>query len=220
MKQWKTQVINDNPTYPFLLVDNWYNKDEEKAVWRELDFLSSIPKDEIDRAETTIVAKDRVTKKPLSNAYRFYIDNLYNRRDMSPIFRAMKKQQTPEFHKLLESGCMPYARSFTSTNKDSTLVSYYEDSDHYKPHFDVFEWTCLIWLVREPIRFSGGDFSFPEPDIDIKLKNNRMIIFPSCYLHSVSPLKFKNKPDEFGYGKYTITHFYYTTPDGRVNENK
>ena len=41
MKQWKTQVINDNPSYPFLLVDNWYNKDEEKAVWKELDFLSS-----------------------------------------------------------------------------------------------------------------------------------------------------------------------------------
>jgi len=37
-------------------------------------------------------------------------------------------------------------------------------------------------------------------------------MFPCCFLHSVTPIKFHTKPQETGYGKYTITHFYYNKP--------
>ena len=52
---------------------------------------------------------------------------------------------------------------------------------------------------------------------EIKLKNNRMVMFPCCYLHSVSPIKFHTKPKKIGYGKYTITHFFYSVPTGKVD---
>ena len=210
-QNWKVLVVNDNPTFPFVVVDNWYTPNEEKAVWKELDFLSTTPKNQIDRAENTIVARD-LDGTAKSNAYRFYIEDFYKKRELSPIINCMYKQRTPEFQKIIEDNCIPYARSFLSSNADSSLLSYYEESDHYKPHHDVSLWTCLIWMVREPRLFDGGDFKLNEPDVEIKLKNNRMVMFPSCFLHSVSPIKFHTQPKDMGYGRYCITHFYNSKP--------
>ena len=209
---WDVKVVNDNPTFPFVVVDNWYTPNEEKAVWKELDFFSATPKVQIDRAENTIVARNSDGSSK-SKAYRFYIESFYQKRELSPILNCMYKQRTPEFRNII-SECMPYARSFLSSNSDSSLLSYYEENDHYESHHDTFLWTCLIWMVREPRLFNGGDFKLNEPDIEVKLKNNRMVMFPCCYLHSVSPVKFHTQPKEIGYGRYTITHFYYSIPKG------
>ena len=214
VNNWEVNVVKDNPTFPFIVVDNWYNEAEEKAVWKELDFLSALPRENIDRAETTIVARNP-DGTARSNAYRWYLEGVYNQenRHHSHIWNCQYKQRSPEFHKHIMQ-CMPYGRSFLSSDKDSTLLSYYEDNDHYKPHHDTFHWTNLIWMVREPRLFDGGDFKLNEPNIEVKLKHNRAVFFPCCYLHSVSPVKFHTKPKEIGYGRYTITHFYYSTPSG------
>ena len=209
---WDVKVVNDNPTFPFLVIDNWYTPNEEKAIWKELDFFSVTPKDQIDRAENTIVARNKDGSSK-SKAYRFYIEEYYNKRKISPILNYMYKQRSPEFHKIIKD-CTPYSRSFPTSNMDSTLISYYEEDDHYEPHHDVFLWTCLVWMVKEPRLFNGGDFKLNEPDIEVKLKNNRMVMFPCCYLHSVSPVKFHTQPKEIGYGRYTITHFYCGIPNG------
>ena len=42
-----------------------------------------------------------------------------------------------------------------------------------------------------------------------------MSLLPICVLHSVSQVKFHTQPKEIGYGRYTITHFYYSYPDGK-----
>ena len=150
---WDVKVVNDNPTFPFVVVDNWYTPNEEKAVWKELDFFSATPKVQIDRAENTIVARNSDGSSK-SKAYRFYIESFYQKRELSPILNCMYKQRTPEFRNII-SECMPYARSFLSSNSDSSLLSYYEENDHYESHHDTFLWTCLIWMVREPRLFNG-----------------------------------------------------------------
>jgi len=213
-QNWKVQIVKDNPTFPFIVIDNWYTPNEEKAVWKELDYYSSMPREKIDRAENTIVARNS-DGSSRSKAYRFYTGEYYTNEGLSKsaIFNSMYKQRTPEFHKIIEQ-CMPYGRSFTSSNSDSTLISYYEEDDHYEPHHDTFLWTNCIWMVREPRLFNGGDFDFPESGHEIKLKHNRAIFFPCCYLHRVSPVKFHTQPKEIGYGRYTITHFYYAIPNG------
>jgi len=205
-QNWDVKVIKDDPTYPFIVIDNWYNSNEEKAVWKELDFFCATPKEQIDRAENTIVARDDngVSK---SNAYRFYLEEFYKKREISPILNCTYKQRTDQFHKIIKE-CLPYSRSFHSSNFDTGMVSYYEEKDHYKPHHDTMLWTCLIWMVREPRLFDGGNFRIDDIDTEIKLKNNRMIMFPSCFLHSVTPIKFHTQPKNIGYGKFTITHFY------------
>ena len=85
---------------PFLVIDNWYTPNEEKAVWKELDFFSATPKDKIDRAENTIVARNE-DGSSRSKAYRFYIEEFYNKRELSPIINCMYKQLTPEFHNII-----------------------------------------------------------------------------------------------------------------------
>jgi len=209
-QHWKVQVVKDNPTYPFIVIDNWYTPQEEKNIWKELDWYSS--HEQIDRAENTIVARDKEGNS-LSKAYRFYMNEYYTQKgyEKSHVANYMYKQRTPEFHKIMDE-CMPYGRSFQSSNGDSTLISYYEEDDHYKPHHDTFLWTNLIWFYKEPKLFSGGDFDFPESGYEVKLKHNRAVFFPCCYQHRVSPVKFHTKPKEIGYGRYTITHFYYSKP--------
>ncbi len=204
---WKPQLVDLDPNFKFLLVDNWYTPEEEEAVWSELDFYNHQPN--IQRAESTIVARDK-NDKPLSNSYRFYMTDYYTEvgYKKSPITNCMYKQKTPEFHHMLKD-ILPYSRSFFSTNRDSTLISYYEENDHYSSHCDTFMWTNLIWFVREPRKFDGGDFDFPESKIQVKLKHNRAIFFPSCYLHRVSPIKFHTPIEKKGEGRFTITHFYY-----------
>tara|TARA_B100001059_G_C17618332_1_gene468181 strand:+ start:179 stop:829 length:651 start_codon:yes stop_codon:yes gene_type:complete len=209
---WKVQIVKDNPTYPFLVIDDWYTPTEEKAIWKELDFLGANPKEHQQRAENTIVARHKNgTSK--SKAYRWYPHDFYADTAISPIFNTRYKQRTTEFHNIIKE-CVPYSRSFLSSNADTTIISYYEEDDHYESHHDTFHWTCLIWMVREPRLFTGGDFDFPESGYEVKLKNNRAVFFPCCYNHRVSPVKFHTQPKEFGYGRYTITHFYYSTPIG------
>ena len=213
-QNWEVKIVKNNPTFPFVVVDNWYTPAEEKAVWKELDFFSSMPRENIHRAENTIVARN-TDGSSKSKAYRFYINEYYTEvgRKRSAIHNCMYKQRSTEFHNILQE-CQPYYRSFSGSNNDTSLVSYYEDGDHYAAHHDSFQWTNLIWFVREPRLFDGADFDFPESGYEVKLKHNRAIFFPCCYLHRVKPLKFHTKPKDIGYGKYTITHFYYTLPDG------
>ena len=211
-QNWKVQVVKDNPTFPFIVIDNWYTTQEEKNIWKELDFYSS--QEKIDRAENTVVARNPDGSSK-SKAYRFYTGEFYTHKGYhkSHVHNYMYKQRTPEFHKIIDE-CKPYGRSFLSTTNDSTLISYYEEDDHYEPHHDTMQWTNLIWMVREPRLFEGGDFDFTESGYEVKLKHNRAVFFPCCYLHRVSPVKFHTTPKEIGYGRYTITHFYYSTPKG------
>ena len=77
-------------------------------------------------------------------------------------------------------------RQFPETNRDTSFISYYEDADNFKPHFDVFQFTALIWLYKEPRDFEGGDLILHDfENKKIELKNNRLVFFPSYYLHSV-----------------------------------
>ena len=225
-QNWIVNVNKDNPVFPFIVIDNWYTPGEEIAVWKELDFISCAPRHTHKKAENTIVATD-VDGNAKSNAFRFYLSSFYNEDVISPIMNTMYKQRSPEFHNII-ADILPQSRSYFSCNGDSSMISYYEDKQFYRPHHDTFSWTCLIWMVREPRKFTGGDFILNEPEVEIKLKNCLMVMFPCQFLHEVTPVVMKEKTDKMGYGRYTITHFYYSAPDGdrknlinrEVTENK
>ena len=212
-QKWKVKVLKDGKT-PFVLFDNWYTPNEEKNIWKELDWYSS--QDNIERAENTYVATYD-DGKPKSKASRFHIEEYFTEagKRKSHIFNYMYKQRTPEFHSIVGE-IKPYCNSFFATNSDATLISYYEDSEYYEPHYDNYAWSMLIWFVREPKLFNGGDFYFPDSKQKVKLKHNRAIFFPSMLEHGVSPVKMKTEPKEVGYGRYTITHFYISMPPGNI----
>ncbi len=213
-QNWITHKFDKNPTYPFLVVDNWYTPEEEKAIWSELDLFKNMP--DIHRAEDTIVAREKDgTAK--GHSYRWYTANFYTRDvyDRMPIERMLYKVRSDEFRDLIDH-CAPYKRSFKVSNKNTNLISYYESNDYYDSHFDSFAWTHLVWFYREPKAFEGGDFYLEEPDVEVKCKHNRAIFFPCPYLHAVKPIKMLDETLPFGHGRWTITHFYYTEPQGEV----
>ncbi len=205
-QDWKIDVVNNNDKYPYIIIDNWYTKSEDKAVWKELEFYNSLPKHIIDRAENTAVAIKG--GKSLGKSYRWYLDFLYTKdgRYQSAILNCLYKASSPEllYH---TKDLDPYHNMLKSSSKIRSLVSYYEDKDYYDEHFDTYHWTLLIWYFKEPKKFKGGDFCFTVPKSNIECKHNRAVLFPSCYTHKITPIEMNNSEEEKN-GRYTITHFY------------
>jgi len=210
----KPQFVNKHTHFPCLLIDDWFTEDEQKSIWAELDFFTS--KEKFYRAEDTITAK-YASGEPKGFSYRTYIDAVYRNGERdSSIIKLRKKMHTDEFYNMIEEA-MPQARNFRDTTHTSNLISYYEENDRYESHIDNFNFTSLIWFHREPKMYEGGDFILNDTNTEIVSKHNRMIIIPGYYKHQVTPLKWINKPNDLGYGRYTITHFHYTTPVGKVD---
>ena len=208
---WKIKIFGKGTTYPFVLIDNWFLPHEEEAVWSEIDFYlrnAFIFKSAGSEEDSVARNPDKTSK---AQNKRLFLDDLYKNRGASHIINCSYKQRQPFFKKLLEENCQPYYRSLSQTNTDRTMLTVYGDGDHYNTHFDATVWTCLIWLVQEPKFFDGGDFEFTDINEVIELKNNRMVIFPSCFNHKVYPLKYHDK-DDHRVGKFTITHFYSRIP--------
>lgn len=87
-------------------------------------------------------------------------------------------------------------------NSDWTMISRYQDADHYKPHKDNALFTTLLWLNRTPQQFTGGDLTFTTHQHTIEYRNNRCVIFPSVTTHEVSPVKMNGEN-----GRYCISNF-------------
>ena len=134
-QRWKAGAVLDDIRYPYVIVDDWYTEEEEKAVWKELDFYNTM--DQKARAENTIVAKKNGV--PLANSYRFYVEDYYrqNHRHVSKILSGDYKARAVEFHKIVEK-CFPnvlefFLKSITTSN---TLP--------FKT-FIYFIWGYLVW---------------------------------------------------------------------------
>lgn len=94
-------------------------------------------------------------------------------------------------------------------NQFSTLVSYYTESDYYANHIDDSIFTVVVYVYKQPKKFSGGDIVL-QSYIDgtmatVESLSNRAIIFPSVTPHSVKPVHLSN--DTGGDGRFCITHF-------------
>ena len=194
----------------YLVIDDWYEEDTFKKVIKELDYLSCTPmvrsEDGSDSAKTT----DGVSK---AKSFRVYPEELYTDKGCaySPILSSLKKMQQKDFHDKVsdtfKNTGTALAEGFTSTNASSTIISYYENNDKYDEHYDVFQYTVLIWVYKEPKLFKGGDLVFPKLNETVECKNNRMILFPSFYYHAVTPIKMETNKENCG--RYAITHFFY-----------
>ncbi len=200
------KIYNEDKVFPYLVIDNFYNQKEQDLIWEELKYHKDLFK--IDEGSPSYgVAWDENNKK-IADLKRIYLDDIYkeNRKD-SNILSLYQKIISPE---VLENyrHTTPSWRTFEITNTDSSLISYYENGDKYKEHFDSFMHSCLIWFYKEPKRFSGGDLKFTQPNKTVMCKHNRMILFPSYYLHEVDEVKMDDKYCGKDLGRYCITHFY------------
>ena len=206
---WQPIIVNKNKEFPFLIIDNWCNEEEQSLIWKELDYFLSFSKDIIPRAENgTDVARNE-KEESLAKGYRFYLNQYFTNEGskFSHILNLNYKFKNLNFHSLVKDTC-DIGRLFSHTNHNSTMITYYESEDFYKEHYDISYFTSLVWFFKNPKNFSGGELNFPEINTTVNLKNNRMLLFPSYYIHKVTPIKFLNKKEKLGYGKFTISNFF------------
>ena len=201
--------VNSGEVFPFIVSDNWYSPEEEKLIWKELDFYYR--QDNLEPAAEYSAMHEGV---PLSNSWRIYPQRIFSPsyKAISSIMSAMKKFHDKEFQDFIKKA-MPQGAQFCTSNKDSTIISYYEDAQEYKTHHDQPQFTVLIWFYKEPVKFTGGDLVFTQPNIPVKCKYNRMVMFPSYYLHKVTPVLMDKEYRNKGLGRFTITHFYWSHQD-------
>ncbi len=205
--QWEETIIKDQ-NFPLLIIDNWYSKNEKIAVWKELDYYfcnGSFYK----RAENQkdIARNEKGEAKGKTN--RLYLSNeIYQNKNYSIIMKMMYKQRSPQFRDILKKTFINYY-AFIDTQKDSSLISYYEDNDFYASHVDYSMFTCLIWLHKDSKSFQGGDLIFEQLNKTVEFKDNRLLLFPSWYYHGVTPVSMDEDKKNKNLGRYTITHFYF-----------
>ena len=209
-QDWDVKICNQKKEAPYLVIDNWYTQEELNAVWHELDMYSTQPIEEVETAggKNSAVARSN-NGEAKSNAYRFHMWDYYTPTGskISPILRNMYKQRSKAFHDIVLETMPLHHNNFINTNTDSTFIGYYDRDKYYKPHHDSVQFTCLIWLYKEPKQFFGGNTRIVPIDATVECVPNRMLFFPSYLEHEVTPLKSK-KDIEFGYGRFGITHFY------------
>ena len=182
---------------------NFYNDDELKLIWEELDFYT--------KPDKLLDAKEYLGVVDKTNAKAIYLDLVYPKkyRKLSNILTVNRKIFEPQvlepFSKLHDC-CVPFN---STSNYDHTKVRYYHDGDFYKPHTDnFFDFLAFSYFYREPKRFEGGELFFPKYNYSFSCNNNSLIIMPAWVEHGVSKVSIENSDYYEGYGRYAITSFF------------
>ena len=197
--------VGKDSVFPFIVADNWYSPEEEQLIWKELDFYYKP-----QNLESSALNSAMENYEALSNSWRIYPMTIFNKEYLkySTIVSSIQKYLTPKFKQFVED-LMPQGIQFKGADKIHTMISYYDNSQEYKPHYDSRQFTSIIWFYKQPKKFNGGDFVFPQINQTIECKHNRMVFFPSYYLHSVTPLSIEPENRNKGLGRFALTNFFH-----------
>ncbi len=182
---------------PYLLKRDVFSDEELRLIFDELQFLNNPYLMQPPESTGSAFTGGNIIKK--NNGV--FLRNVYSREDASSIIILLKDklgQYVHEYSKLHITNL-----NAAKSNELWFLVSYYENSDYYKPHEDATFATALFWFNKEPQKFTGGDLTFNNTDEVVDYKNNSMIIFPGWARHSVSPVYFDDDGDREG--RYCVT---------------
>lgn len=207
--KFKYKSYNKNKAYPFLVFDNWYTKDEENNISKELEYYRHLQKTTLN---PPINNKGDVNKVR-NFKYNFIDYNTTLGNNKSQILKSLSKVRSEDFHNILLENCLPYARSFSLTNGDYSLITYQETELPIKPFFDLYFWSIFIFYIPSHKKNEISDLRFLDTNQKIPVKHNRAVVFPSCYSH-LSPGPLDDVGDDNGL--FTIHHYYYTVPEGQI----
>ena len=189
---------------PYMVIDNYYNEEELRLIWEELNFLTYPHK--LRRAtEESGGARDKNTYELLKKNFHRYIDGIYTDRLLSNILTVNRKLFADNLEIFKQHPHWFFQN--VNINIDYTKVGYYEDNDCYGEHSDSASVTSLTWLYREPKKFTGGDLFLSSDKIKIDCVHNRTLIFPSMIPHSVNEINMSQDNQNKGQGRYVISQF-------------
>jgi hypothetical protein len=188
------EILNLSEPFPHIIIHDFYNYEELDLIWEEFKFLNKPGK--MDPPE--------LTGDPLAspNKRSIFLDFAYADRKYSNILSVNRKifNVVDKFDQNL------IYRYLELCDHDHTMISYYEDGAYYAKHHDIYVISSITVFWEEPKMFSGGDLYFSEFEYTPKMNNNTMVIFPSFYIHEVTPVKLEDCNEKRG--RYSINQFY------------
>ena len=166
----------------YVIIDEFFTEEELVEVTNEIHDLKRFSLSPSN--ESICSAKEG--DKTLKTGSGLFLDRLYvNDRNASAILKANRKLFDPDLLEKLE-----HFDSFFSflvhSNQDNTLLNYYADKKEYLPHRDLSIVSAITFLQLGD--FTGGDFCFPDQNETVQSLHNRMVVFPSCVLHTARPV--------------------------------
>ena len=202
------KVAQTNIPFDILVLQDVYSDYEIQRMLLELEVIYSSNGLEDPLKSGTALYDDGT---PMKKNKALFLDNVYSQeyRFISPILsysetKLLSKEVKSEMYKINASHGILF-----NASSHNTLVSYYENFDHYDFHKDSAAYTFLSYIWKEPKKFSGGDIVFDVNDqkILIEIQNNMAIIFPSSYSHAVTEVEMNEEYRNKMYGRFCITNF-------------
>jgi hypothetical protein len=200
-----------------VVIDNFYTQDQLKEIMLELKWLT---KTSIMSDETKLIAAMQ-GNEILTQKSGVFLEFVFKNWKHSALIAHGMKQTSEELLKkpLLEFNTM--FKSLFDCNVRSHLLSYYENSQYYKPHKDVTFFTLLNYFFIEPKQFTGGDIILyscnSNKQVTIEPKHNRTVIILSSTIHEVTSIKTDYDKSLTGNGRYCNAMFL-TSKDPREQQ--
>ena len=188
--------------FPHLIIKNFYNENELKLIWEELNFYTKPGKFLDAKYFGGVVGK--------TNSHALALDSVYREeyRNLSNILTVNRKLFDTELLKTFSDidDCCSIA---LTSNWDITKVRYYHDNEYYEPHIDNdFQFLAFSYFYKEPKKFDGGEIYFPKYNYEYECDNNSMIILPGWVKHGVKKVSINDSAYYDGYGRYCISNFF------------
>lgn len=173
--------------FEMLIIKDTFSENELNSIWYELNHLHNV--NAFLDPEKTGSARDNDGNLKKQNK-AIFLDTVYKQRNFSSILPLLEEKVLSIEVKEKMLNINPAFGNFASVNSHVTLISYYEESDYYKAHSDLSVFSTLTYIFKEPKNFIGGDIYFyiNDKEFKIAIENNLSIVFPSAYLHEVSPI--------------------------------
>ena len=194
------QVTLCKEPFEYIIIDNTYTDDELRLIFLELDFWTL--SGSLMGIEHTQSARWEHNGLPKKQNKGVFLDDVYVNRNHSNILKFNRKIYKTELDK--PSVILKMIRD---SNYDSTLVSYYENEDHYKSHHDELTITALTYLYKQPKAFEGGDLVLTDYEYVFEPWFNRTYIIPGVVNHEVTEVKMRAEDCGKGLGRYCISNF-------------
>lgn len=192
---------------PVVIIDNFYEHDAVDKMLQEMFFLNNDSRKLVEDPELTGSAykkDDNNNTVYLKQLKALFLDQVYRgNRSVSNILLENRKLFSPEIKDLLQDLHI-FFKYISFSNYDSTILNYYENSDHYLAHEDLSIITAISWIHKVPKMFSGGELCI-EDELTIECKSNRIAIFSSMLRHEVYPVKLDNELIGQNLGRFSIT---------------
>lgn len=201
-----------------VIIDNFYTEEQLKEIMLEIKWLTK-PSVMLDEKYLGAAATDG---KFLTSKNGVFLEGVFvNWKHSALISHGMTQTNNEGFrNKLLEFNTM--FKSLFDCNCRSHLLSYYENSQYYKPHKDAFFFTILNYFFIEPRQFDGGELVVyscnSNKEATIEPKHNRTVLILSSTLHQAKEVKSKIDQKLSGQGRYCNAMFL-STIDSRQNND-